>query len=72
MYDLSLLVFKDVGFKCGQHVCKKCHDISMIAFELKNIAIINKTGVDYRSVLQNMTKNDVIKRLNKLDDKLIL
>ena len=51
MYDLSLLVFKDVGFKCGQHVCKKCHDISMIAFELKNIAIINKTCVDYRSIL---------------------
>ena len=32
---------KDIGFKFEQHVCKKCHDISMIAFELKNIAIFN-------------------------------
>ena len=32
---------KDIGFKFEQHACKKCHDISIIAFELKNIAIFN-------------------------------
>ena len=32
---------KDIGFKFERHVCKKCHDISMIAFELKDIAIFN-------------------------------
>ena len=41
----------------------------MIAFELKNIAIFNQKGADYRC-----TKNDPIKRLNnsKLDDKSML
>ena len=39
MYALSLLVFKDVGFKFEPHVCNKCHDVLMTTYELKNIAI---------------------------------
>ena len=31
--------FKDVGFEFESHVCNKCHDVSMTAYELKNIAI---------------------------------
>ena len=31
--------FKDVGFKFEPHVCNKCHDVLMTAYELKNIAI---------------------------------
>ena len=34
----------------------------MTAHELKNIAILNVTGVDYRCVLWNMARNDAIKR----------
>ena len=33
----------------------------MLAYELKNIAILNVKGVDYRCVLWNMSKNDAIK-----------
>ena len=33
--------FKDVGFKFEPHVCNKCHDVLMTAYELKNIAILN-------------------------------
>ena len=51
--------FKDVGYK-------KCHDISMIAYELENIAILNVKGVDYRCVLWNMTKNDAINMLGAI------
>ena len=40
--------FKDVGFKFEPHVCKKCHDVLMTAYELKNIAILNVKGVDFR------------------------
>ena len=38
---------------------------------IKNIAILNVIGIDYRCVLRNMSKNDAINRLNnsKLDDK---
>ena len=43
----------------------------MMAYELKNIAILNAKGVDFRCVLWNMSKNDAIIRLNnsKLDDR---
>ena len=27
--------FKDVGFKFKPHVCNKCHDVLMTAYELK-------------------------------------
>ena len=27
--------FKDVGFKFEMHVCHKCHDVLMTAYELK-------------------------------------
>ena len=43
----------------------------MMAYELKNIAILNVKTVDCRCVLWNMTKNDAINMLDnsKLDDK---
>ena len=65
------LRFKDIGYKHEPHVCNKCHDISMMAYELENIAIRNVKGVDYRCLLWNITKTDAINRLNnsKLDDK---
>ena len=34
---------KDVGVKFEPHVCNKCHDVLMTAYELKNIAILNVT-----------------------------
>ena len=37
----------------------------MMAYELKNIAILNVKGVDYRCVLWNMTRNDTINMLDK-------
>ena len=63
--------FKDSSYKFEPYVCNKCHDISMMAYELKNSAILTVKGVDYICVLWNMTKNDAINRLNnfKLDDK---
>ena len=42
--------FKDVGFKFESHVCNKCHDVLMIACELKN-RILNLKGVDFRFIL---------------------
>ena len=78
MYDFSLLVLvikdiviKDVGYKFELYACNKCLDISMMAHELKNVAILSVKGVDYRCVLWNIIKNDAINRLNnsKLNDK---
>ena len=63
--------FKDIGYKFEPYVCNKGHDISMMAYELENIAILSVKGIDYRYVLWNITKNDAINRLNnsELDDK---
>ena len=36
--------FRYVGFKFEPHVCIKCHDVSMVAYELKYIAILNVKG----------------------------
>ena len=43
--------FKDVGFKFQTHVCNKCHDVLITAYELKNIAILIVKGVDFRCTL---------------------
>ena len=44
--------FKDVGFKFEAHVCNKCYNVLMTAYELKNIAILNAKGVDFRCILR--------------------
>ena len=65
---------KDIGYKSKPHVCNGCHDILMIAYELKNIVMLNVKGVDYKCVLWGVIKNDAINMLSnsKLDDKGIL
>ena len=59
------------SYKYEPEVCNGCHYLSMVAYELENISILNVKGADYRCVLWNMTKNDAINRLNnfQLDDK---
>ena len=71
MHELSLLVFSGLNYKFEPEVCNGCHDVSKIAYELQNIAILNVKGVDYRCVIWNMTINDAVYKLNssKLDDK---
>ena len=36
----------------------------MMAFELKNIAILNEKSVEYRCILCYISKNDEVDRLN--------
>ena len=40
------LYFKDSGFKYEPYVYHCCQDISVMTYELKNIAILNVKGVD--------------------------
>ena len=46
--------FKDVGFKFARHVCNKCHNVLMTAYELKIFAILDVKGVDFRCILWGM------------------
>ena len=40
--------FKDIGYKYEPYVSNGCDDISMMVYQLENIAILNVKGVDYR------------------------
>ena len=69
--------FKDVGFKFETHICNRCHDVLMTAYELKNIAILNVKGLNSKCILWGITKNEAVNRLNNSvlevkGDKLIL
>ena len=66
--------FKDVGYNFQPDVCNGCHTVSMMAYELNNIAISNAQGVDYRCILWGISKTDAVDRLNNsvLEDKRIL
>ena len=56
--------FKDIGFKFQEHVCNKCHDLLIIAYSLKDIAILNAKGNNYRRILMDICKNEGLKRLD--------
>ena len=56
--------FKDVEFKFEPHVCNKCHDILMTAYELKDIAILNVKGVNFRFTLWSISRDEAVNRLN--------
>ena len=63
-----------LGFKFEPHVCNKCHDVLMNAYELKNIAILNVKGVDFRYILWGINRDEAVNRLNNsvLKDKGVL
>ena len=54
-----------------KRVCNGCHDISIMCYELENIAIFKIKGVDYECVLWNITDNETFDLLNnsKLDER---
>ena len=54
--------FKDIGSKYEGELCSG--NISKMAYELENIAILNVKGFNYRCVIGIMTRNDANNRLN--------
>ena len=56
--------FKDVEFKFEPHVCHKCHDVLMTAYELKSITILNVKGVDFRCILWGISRDEAVNRSN--------
>ena len=66
--------FEDVGFKFERPVCNKCIDVLMTAWELKNAAVLNVKGVDFRCILWGISRDEAVNRRNKsvLEDKGVL
>ena len=62
--------FKDIGYKFQPQVCNKCHDISMMVYDLNDFMILNIKDADYRCILWNVTRNAINSLHNyKLKDK---
>ena len=74
MYICHYWHSKHVGFKFEPHVCNKCQDVLMTAYELKNIAILSLEGVNFRCILWDINKDESVNRLNNsvLEDKGLL
>ena len=66
--------FKDVGFKFDPHVCNKCHDVLMTAYELKDTAVLNVKGFDFRCIVRGIGRDEAVNRLNNtmLENKSLL
>ena len=56
--------FKAVEFKFEPHVCNKYHDVLVTAYELKDIAILNVKGVNFRFTLWSISRDEAVNRLN--------
>ena len=40
--------FKDIAYKYEPYVCNRCHDLSMVVYDLDDFMILNIKGLDYR------------------------
>ena len=66
--------FKGVGYKFQSCLCNGCHALSMMTYELKNIAMLNAKGADYGCILWGISRDEAVNRLNNsaLEDKGVL
>ena len=56
--------FKDVGYRFEPHVCNKCHDVLVTAYELKNIAVLSVGGADFRCIFWGIRREEAVNMLN--------
>ena len=56
--------FIDKNFNYGPYLCNGCHDMSMKAVSLENLAIISVKNNNYRVNFAFMSKNGATKLLN--------
>ena len=63
--------FLNCNFKYKPQVCDNCHNMSLMAYELEIIAILNAKDIDSTCVIWNMSRNNAIDRSNnsELDDR---
>ena len=58
MYHLSLSLFLDKDFKFQPHVCNGFRDALMMS-----ISILNIGGIDYRCIINGISKSKAVKLL---------
>ena len=55
--------FLDKGFNFKLSVCNGCHDILMMSMNLNDIAISNIHGVNYRCIINGISKSEAVNLL---------
>ena len=57
--------------KFQNSVCNGCHDLAMLSVNIRDIAIITVKDVDYRCIIQDISKSEAINLLKDsvLDDR---
>ena len=63
--------FKGIGYKFQPYACNRCHDLSIMVYDLDDFMILNIKSVDYRCFVCNMSKDTANQLLNnsQLDDE---
>ena len=51
------------GFKIQDSVCNGCHDVTILSVNVNDIAIITAKNVDYRCIIQKISKSEAINLL---------
>ena len=59
--------FLDKECKFQPHVCNRCQDVLMMSKSLSYIAILNINGVNYRYIINGISKSGAINLLQKDD-----
>ena len=59
------------GFKFQDSVCNGCHDSTMLSVNISDIAIVTIKNVDYRCIIDNISKSEAIDLLRNsvLEDR---
>ena len=59
------------GIEFQDYVYNGCHDLTMLSVNMSDIAIITIKNVDYRSIIQNISKSESIDLLKNsvLEDR---
>ena len=53
------------GFKVQSPVCNGCHDVSMMFINPKNNTFLNIGSVDYRCIINGISKSQAVDLLQK-------
>ena len=67
MWYLSLLVFKDIGFKYEPYLCNGCHDLMQKTMNFNDVTIVSIKGSGYRIHFWYISKDDAINIINNSD-----
>ena len=55
------------GFKFQADVCNGCHGVLMMSTNLSDIATLNIHGVDYRCIINGISKTEAVSLLQNVD-----